>query len=682
MNNVKDKIKVSGSNVLAVIRSDVRRLSRSVVAVVCVLGLALIPCLYAWFNIMSNWDPYTPDSTQNLKIAVTSEDVGTTFMGMDINVGNIIIEQLKSNDQIDWQFVDSAQAVQDGLHSGDYYAGLVVPDDFSSAILSFTSGEFETPEILYYDNQKMNAVASRVTDRAQGIVKDQVNSIFLATIVDELSTFTSAFSGAGGNTAADLSTLDGLDEDLENIKNDLRTYVSIMESMSAVTQSALNVTSMTNSLLPDVVTMLDNSRKSISNMQDRLETSKEDVIYSADAIRNSSEQLRNTVERLDAATGGDPAGAGSSYVDWDAIYGEGGITEYEGEILDDLYYDVNKQLHESVIRFDDILQQTNIDSNLINSMTTLQASLDNLDSLLAQIRSDVDSQSITLQQFTSALASCTQSINGTREVMQTMLDIVTNVQANVNELRSSESVSNIIDLMNNDVASLVEYIASPANLEVVRVYALENFGSGMAPFYTVLAIWASALLSVSLMHPHIRRKDEFPTLTDSQAYFGRYFTFFAIGQVTALITVLGNLYYIGIQCYNPFLFWFAAAMASLVATLINYGFVFAFGNAGEALSIIVLVLQVAGSGGTYPMEMLPKFFQVLYSVMPFKYSMNAMRETIAGSYSGNYIKCILALLLIAIIMIPLSILLHKLFKPYLERFNESKAKTGGLMSAD
>lgn len=671
-----NKLKDTTSNIFSVIRSDIKRLSKSVVAVVCVLGLALIPCLYAWFNIMSNWDPYTPSSTQNLKIAVASEDAGTNFMGMDLNVGNIIIEKLKSNDQIDWQFPDSAQAVLDGLYSGDYYAGLVIPSDFSSAMLGFTDGEFESPEIIYYDNQKLNAVASRVTDRAQGIVKDQVNGIFVATLVDELSTFTSVFSGAGINAK---STLVSLDEDLENIKSDLRTYVSIMDSMAAVTQSAANVANMANNLLPDIVNMLNNSRTSIANMKDRLATSKEDVIYAADAIRNSSEELRNTIERLDQATGGDPAGAGSSYIDWDAIYGEGGINEFEGEILDDLYYDVNKQLHESVIRFDDILQQTNIDSNLVNSMTTLQSSLDNLDSLLARIQSDVDGQSYTLQQLATALNSCTQSINGTREVMSNMLQLVTTVQENVNDLRSSESISNILDLMQNDVASLVEYLSSPANLEVVRVYALDHFGSGMAPFYTVLAIWASALLSVSLMHPHIKRRDEFPNLTSRQEYFGRYFIFFAIGQLTALITVLGNLYYIGIQCYNPFLFWLAAAMTSLVATLINYGFVFALGSTGEALSIITLVIQVAGSGGTYPVEMLPRFFQVLYGFMPFKYSMNAMRETIAGSYDGTYIKCILVLLLMAVVAILLGLLLHTVCKPYLKRSNASKAKTGGLM---
>ena len=194
MNKLKDKT----SNVLAIIRSDIKRLSKSVVAIVCVFGLALIPCLYAWFNIISNWDPYTPDSTKNLTIAVASEDEGTTFVGLDLNVGNIIIEKLKGNNQINWQFVDSEQAVQDGLYSGDYYAGLVIPADFSDSLLGFTDGEFETPEIIYYDNQKMNAVASRVTDRAQSIVKNEVNSIFLASIVDELSNFTYLLRAAVG----------------------------------------------------------------------------------------------------------------------------------------------------------------------------------------------------------------------------------------------------------------------------------------------------------------------------------------------------------------------------------------------------------------------------------------------------------------------------------------------------
>ena len=664
--------KQSISNIFAVVKSDAKRLSRSVVAVVCVFGLALVPCLYAWFNIMSNWDPYTVESTKNLKIAVASEDLGTNFLGMDFNVGDIIIERLKANDQIDWQFPESSQALLDGLNSGEYYGGLVIPEDFTEQVLGFTAGQVQKATTKFSDNQKLNAVASRVTDRAKGIVEDQINGIFLATIIDEMSSFTSLFSGMGIDATA---SLDELNTQLETIKSDPRTYISIMDSMSSVTQSAAAVTTMTNDLLPDVLRLLSESRKSVSNMQDRLATTKEDVIYAADSIRNTSEELRNAIERLDAATGGNPGEAGNSYIDWDALYGEGGITDYEAEILDDLYYDVNKQLHDSAIRFDDIIQQTSIDSNLIASISTLQESLTNLDSLLAMIESDIDGQSLTLSQFTQALNSCTASINGTRDVMSYMLNMVTNIQSNINDLRSSESFSNIIDLMNDDVAGLVDYLSSPANLEVVKVYPLEHFGSGMTPFYTVLAIYASALLSVSLLHTHIKRRDDLPELSHSQEYFGRYFTFFAIGQFTALITVLGNLFYIGIQCYEPFLFWLAAAVTSLLFTIINYSLIFAFGNIGEAISIIILVIQVAGSGGTYPMQMLPGFFQTLYKFMPFNYAMNAMRETICGSYDHIYIKCILVLLLMCVVFVLIGIFGGKLFDPMRLRFAQSKEKT-------
>ena len=664
--------KKTTSNISAVIRSDVRRLSRSVVTVICVFGLALVPCLYAWFNIMSNWSPYTSDSTKNLKIAVASSDAGTDFVGMKLNVGDIILEKLKANDQIDWQFPDSVQGVMDGLYAGDYYAGLIIPEDFSASILGFTDGEMDHPEIIYYDNQKMNAVASRVTDRAQGIIKDQINSIFVATIVDELSTFTSVFNGMGLSAE---DALQSLDNQLGSIKSDLKTYAAILNSMSTVTKSAATVTGMTNDLLPDVTDMLINSRKTIVNIQDRLTTSKQDVVYAADAIRNTSEELRNTVERLDSAVDGDPAEAGGSYVDWDSLFGEGGITEYEGEILDDLYADVNKQLRESVIRFDDILQKTNIDKNLITSMSTLQDSLKNLDSLLAKVEGDIDSQSMTLQQYTDALNSCTVSIESTEDVLNYMVRMVSNLQSSVNELRTSESFTKLIDLLKDDVGGLVEYLSSPANLEVVRVYALENFGSGMAPFYTTLALYASALLSVSLMHTHVKRRNDIPMLNTTEAFFGRYFVFFAIGQFTALITVLGNLYYIGIQCYAPFQFWLAAAIASLVFTLLNYGMVFALGNIGEAIAIIVLVIQVAGSGGTYPLEMLPQIFRDLYKFMPFNYAMTAMRETIAGSYDHVYLKSILVLLLMAAILIPLSLVLSIAFKPVLKSYVESKSKT-------
>lgn len=660
------------SNILSVIRSDMKRLSRSAVAVVCVMGLVLIPCLYSWFNVLSNWNPYIEESTRNLNIGVVSNDVGSTIAGFEINCGTLMVKELKANEQVGWQFPESEEALMDGLYAGDYYAALIIPADFSERVVSFKDGKFIQPEIIYYDNQKLNAVASRVTDRAQTVIKDRVNEIFVSLIVDRLSDYTALFDGMGIDAN---SALRELESSLASVQNDLRTYSSIMDSMSSVTQSAATVSGMTGDLLPDIADMLVKCRTSIGDMQERLETSKEDVIYAADSIRNTAEELKNTADRLDNAVGGDPADAGKAYVDWSSLYGETGITVYEGEILDDLYYDVNNHLHESYKELDSIIKETNIDGNLIASMTTLQDSLNNLDSLLEKMQGNVEGQQITLAQYTNALNSCTNSINQTKDVLDYMANAVASIQSSVSTLRNSENFSKILDLFDSDVDGLIAYLDSPANLEVVRVYELENNGSGMAPFYTILSIYASALLSVSIMNTHVKRKEEFGDLSVKTEFMGRYFTFFAIGQATALVTVLGNLFYIGIQCYNPLLYWLAAAIASFLFTIINYGLVFAFGNIGEALSIVILVIQVAGSGGTYPVQMLPEFFQKLYSVMPFNFAMNAMRETISGAYGNTYLRCVLIMLATALVLIPVFILCSVFYRPVRERFETSKART-------
>jgi len=667
-----NRLKISNSNILAVIRSDFLHLSKSIVSIVCVFCIALVPCLYSWFNIISNWSPYTPDATQNVPVAILSIDKGAEALGEHFDVGNVIIERLKSNNQLDWQFPETQTEMLDGLYNGDYYAAMLIPEDFSENVLGFTDGEVEDAQILYYENQKKNAVASKVTDRARSFVEDEVNAVFVSSIVDELSAFTTLFSGVGIDA---IESLDSLNEQLEDIRTDLKAYSSILESMATITQSAATVTQMTSDLLPDIIDLLNNSRTTISNMQERLVNGKQDVIYASDAIRTSSEEIRNTIERLDENTNGDPAEAASSVIDWDALYGEAGISQYEGEILDDLYYDVNKELHDSAIAFDDILQQTDIDSNLVASISTLQDSLNNLDSLIIRVTGDVSSTSLTLSQFTSSLQACTDTINGTRDVMSYMLNMVDTLQDTVNTLRENESFTKVVDLLNNDVDGLVEYLASPASVQMVRVYSTETFGSGMAPFYTCLSLYASALLCASFINSHVKRKGELAGLNTVESYLGRLILFFIIGQFTALITTLGVLYYIGIQCYNPFLFWLTAAITSLLFTIINYGLVYSLSNIGEALSIVILVIQVAGSGGTYPLQLLPEFFSKLHRFMPFNYAMNAMRETIHGMYDHVYIKCILVLLLMIAICLPLFLIIYKFTKPLLHYFDKSKAET-------
>lgn len=123
-------------NIFGIFRADFRRISNSVVASVVIIGLCLVPCLYAWFNILSNWDPYGEASTSNIKVAVANEDRGAKLMGMELNIGTLVMDGLAANHQLGWVFVDDRQQALEGVYSGDYYAALIVSKDFTRDFIS------------------------------------------------------------------------------------------------------------------------------------------------------------------------------------------------------------------------------------------------------------------------------------------------------------------------------------------------------------------------------------------------------------------------------------------------------------------------------------------------------------------------------------------------------------------
>jgi putative membrane protein len=190
------------------------------------------------------------------------------------------------------------------------------------------------------------------------------------------------------------------------------------------------------------------------------------------------------------------------------------------------------------------------------------------------------------------------------------------------------------------------------------IYPIHEYGSAMAPFYTVLAQWVGALLTAVLIKVKVKERDDLKNPKLIERYFGRFGLYLIVGLSQALIVSLGDLLYVGIQCEHPAAFVLAACMNGICFMMINYSLVFALDNIGLGAGVIILVLQVAGSGGTYPVEVLPKIFRTLYPVMPFRYAMDAMRECIGGMYGHTYIACLGALILFLLAAIVLGLLLY------------------------
>lgn len=554
-------------NIIKVFLNDCKHIGRNVVALVVVMGLAVLPSLYAWFNILSNWDPYGPESTSNIKVAVAYDDTGINISGMDINISTNIVEALKTNDTIGWVFTDSTDEAIEGVWSGDYYAALIMPADFSKDMVSFLADNMTHPEIIYYTNQKKNAIAPKITDKAKTAVQQQVNATFISTLTEAIMKSADVADNIGGKNKAD-STLESGSDSMNN---------SLIDILIAKFQ-----------VINTQVVTFDNVLSALSNIMTTAQTS-------ADTAKGISPDISGT---------------------------------FEGEraILNEL----NKTIGQNSL----------IDSSLFS---TISHDIDAVSGYMNSISSIYNDMGYNIDDFNKSISQMGESINNT-------LVMVRNIEDNLNE-----TTNKLVEFKNSGVYSLLQtaisfntdelasFISAPVAITTEDLYPITNYGSAMSPFYSVLSIWVGALILVAIIHVKVHPFDGIK-VNSVEAFFGRYITFFLIGQAQALLITLGDLFFIGIQCIHPFKFWFAAAFTSFVFTMITYSLTVAFENVGEAAAVVIMVIQVAGAGGTFPIQCLPAIYQAIYKYLPFTYAMDALRECVGGTYSWYYWKCILALL--------------------------------------
>lgn len=222
-------------NIWNIFRADWRRLTASVVAVVVLLGLCLVPCLYAWFNILSNWDPYGTASTSRISVAVASEDAGCEVLGLEVNIGALVLQGLESNDQMGWVFVDSRAEALDGVESGDYYAALIVPEEFTEDFVSILSGDLRHPQIQYYENEKKNAIAPKITSKAKTAVQEQINTTVIGKAAEALTTAGSVFKAMGLDSEA---LADGIMDKLTGARQEMAQLQKVLLSLKDVMNGA------------------------------------------------------------------------------------------------------------------------------------------------------------------------------------------------------------------------------------------------------------------------------------------------------------------------------------------------------------------------------------------------------------------------------------------------------------
>lgn len=707
---------------------DIKGLGKHLLSLVVAAGLCVIPSLYAWFNIYSNWDPYA--NTEAIKIAVFTEDGGYNLSEDEfVNMGDKVVEQLHDNKALGWQFPETKEEAVEGVKSGDYYAAIVIGDNFSESLYNFLNKGLERPNVTYYENSKKNAVATKITDTGRSTLQQNINKEFvnamINTMMEELKSLASN----------DTDVIAGLMEDLKKVNENLNGYdvtiQSLIDGNNKMSESLLAI----KDILPQVQQVINDTVTSAQMADVTIQTAMDDVVKKMSEASTAMAQLSGmAVEQIKKA---------SELIPSDTVAAEECLKKAK-ELIENMSSQ-NEAFLDALNSLDNI---DGIDSAIVNTLKNSLAGIKALEEVAAELLSESSemieaapeliaakyellkpvlekcsekiedikntynniivknieslkkSADSSVQAIVESLNKAGNSLTGLEKLLLGVSDVIVttndsldmarntisglkeklaDISEKVDGIDESEGYKTLLTLVEADAQMYAEFFSEPVQVSQKDVYMSTNYGTSVTPFYTTLAIWVGGIVLVAIMKVHVDYEDEkIKNATLSQKYFGRLLLFIVMGQIQTAITVLGNIYILKIDCTHPVMFWVAAAITSLVFISFIYSLTLAFGDVGKAIAVVMVVIQIAGSSGTFPIELLPDFFQNIYRYFPFPYAINAMREAISGLYQWDYLIYLAQLMLYGAVALFIGLVIRK---PFIKigHFIEEKMKETKMM---
>lgn len=688
-------------NIINLFKHDLSNIRKSVIGLIVMVGLVIVPVLYAWFNIAGSWNPY--GNTGNIKVAVANSDEGYTsdLIPIKINMGDNVTSALRANDALDWVFVDEDAAIE-GVKSGEYYAAVVIPQEFSADMMTLFSTEVKHSEIIYYENQKANAIAPRVTDKGASTVRQQIDETFAQTIGDiGLATSSSLLefmdSDEVKNYVSNLSsTLDGGISSLRDAASTAGSFGGLMGSTSSLVSSAGGLLGTSGETSDRSQELLTDAKAGLASVQGALGDSADSINDALASVSGSFDDVSSAVDDVFDAAGtqsqdtqdqmnalADKVGTQASKIEAitadvealkqklpdnalkpllearlnDIITSLTSVSTKQRQLESRLRQAASdlasglanaQQARADVIALIDEAKQTlsqvkgDYDETLKGQAEELKSSVENIASSASGISDNVDATVDSLKSASGSLAAdlgnVQRVLTNTSSTLNASADDLQQMKAELDVAVQNGDLQKIRELIGNDPEALSEALAAPVGLDRHAVYHIKNYGSAMAPFYTILSLWVGGIVLAAMMKVGVDDsvKMQLAPVHLHELYLGRFMLFAMLSLLQSTLVCAGDILFFEIQCESPLLFLATGWLAGFVFCNIIYTLTVSFGDIGKALAVVLLVMQVAGSGGTFPIEMTADFFQMVYPFLPFTHGINAMHAAMAGSYGMEY----------------------------------------------
>ncbi|QYM75012.1 YhgE/Pip domain-containing protein [Leucobacter luti] len=704
-------------------------------ALLILIGIIIIPSLYAWLNIVAFWDPY--GDTKDVRVAVVNLDTGASSpLTGSLDVGTQVVAQLKENDQLGWQFM-GLDAGMRAVKSGDVYATIVIPKQFSKDLLSLTTGDFVRPKLEYFVNEKANAIAPKITDVGATTLETKINSTFVSTVSQ---TVTTSFQEAGDKIGSDLlgaqtqslntlsrataqvsaarSGIADIQEslslgevamedaraalvNLDDVIGNVRLAIGEAQGIAAETQSG--VADFTSAVTDSYTTGAAQLTEISAKLNERLSTLAAGAtqangeittaLNDANAVIAATRQAISELQQLqDALSPTDPlrqhiADAIASLQERNSAdtvllqqlsqlnSDVSGVTQ---DILGSASA-LNIAVRESASAAGSVrdvivhtLPEVNRSMNALStSAGSFSAALDSQKSLVSEAAGLLDAFETQLEQANSANTALDTSLAGVEANLRS-------VQADVGALSSADVLKQVEAMSGLNPGQIAEFMASPVQVKEKVVFSVATYGSAMAPLFTNLSLWIAAFVLVVLLRQEVDTEG-IDGLTVRQAYFGRWMLLAFINFFQALLVSVGNVV-IGVQMASAVAFVATSVFIGFVYMALIYSLAVSFGYVGKGLIILLVIMQIPGASGIYPIQMMPSFFQALFPFFPFTYGIDALRETVGGFYGGDYWKFTAVLGLFAALSFVLGLFFRQRLGNFSRLFNRRLSDTNLFVS--
>ena len=685
----------------AIYRADLRRAHRSLIASVVVFGLVVIPSLFTWFNVAASWDPF--GNTKSLRIAIANTDAGykSDLVPLHVNIGDSVVSALRKNDSFDW-VIDSADEAIEGTRSGEYYAAIVIPADFSQEMLTFFDGGASSAPMTYYVNEKKNGISPKIAGQGAEAVSAQVNQIFVQTLSEvALDTATSVGDALSAPTA--VNTVTALDNRVQTVASRLRTAADSADAYASLVGSSVTLIDSTTTLVDGLGSAKGAAQSAVSSAQagaGGLGSAASAAVSSvSDAISSSKSSLSSLSTAVDNVYSNGSTSASDAAA---TLRSQASVLDTQAASFASIKSTLEALPGSPVSQSSlDRLQAasdrlTEVANGLRAAASELDSKVANADAgrasvngLIAQARSAVDGLSSDyennlrpqLESLASTLASAQSSLSAARTSLEGATSTASNgsgsaregltqlrdnmtgaatslreaagkldsLHSSISEALASGDLTTLGTIIGNNPEALAAAIAAPVGVEKIPVYPVANFGSQMAPLYTILALWVGSILMVVSLRSDVTDSNVAEGLPEGDSlrvtltakpvglaagYLGRYLIFGTIALAQATLVGLGDLYFLKVQHAHPLQFMGTLWLTAVVFSFLLYTLIATFGNAGKALGVLLLVLQISGAGGAFPLAILPSFFSSVSPFLPATHAIRALRASIAG-YAGH-----------------------------------------------